>query len=113
MSALVEKHLAMVGASRAAAAYLDILPEFPELEAVWLVEPDPMRADRPEFQPLRRYAGVTDMLSARAIPDVALVHVLIVAVFRQGKRLGVLGNVLCSTVLRVPPLNAFGVTLCG
>jgi predicted dehydrogenase len=73
MSALVEKHLAMVGASRAAEAYLEILPEFPELEAVWLVEPDPMRADRPEFQPLRRYASVTTMLSARAIPDVALV----------------------------------------
>lgn len=72
MSACVVKRLAVVGASRAAEAYLDAVAQLPELVACALVEPESEREPRPLFRRLRRFRSIDELLRYRAVPDIAV-----------------------------------------
>jgi len=73
MSAVAQKKLALFGAGRVSEAYLEALPELPELELCALVEPDPARAARARCLGVPVRASVCELLERRDAPDVAVV----------------------------------------
>jgi predicted dehydrogenase len=69
MPAVLEKSLALVGAGCAARDWLDVLPEFPEISLVAVVDPD---AERLRGVRARGFASVLGMLDAGLVPRVAV-----------------------------------------
>jgi len=69
MPGVLEKSLALVGAGTAARDWIEVLPEFPEISLVAVVDPDP---ERLRGVRARGFASVAAMLEAGCVPRVAI-----------------------------------------
>lgn len=69
MPGVLEKSLALIGAGRAARDWIDVLPEFPEISLVAVVDSDP---ERLRGVLARGFASVPEMLEAGCVPRVAI-----------------------------------------
>jgi predicted dehydrogenase len=69
MPGVLEKSLALVGAGSSAREWIEVLPEFPEISLVAVVDPDP---ERLRGVGVRGFASVAEMLEAGCVPRVAI-----------------------------------------